>query len=100
MFINSLSCCRVSTRANGKAPAEDGGEGDSDVGVLTSLVFFLLQAACSALGRAQLLSGGFLPLQFLQVLVATTCLFFSFFVFLGLHLPHMEDPRLGVESEL
>ena len=26
-------------------------------------------------------------------------LFFFFFVFLGLHLSHMEDPRLGVKSE-
>ena len=28
------------------------------------------------------------------------CSFFGFFFFLGLHLGHMEVPRLGVESEL
>ena len=27
-------------------------------------------------------------------------LFFIFFIFLGLHLQHMEVPRLGIESEL
>ena len=28
------------------------------------------------------------------------CFILSFFVFLGMHLWHMEIPRLGVESEL
>ena len=35
-----------------------------------------------------------------ELLVLFVFIFYLFFVFLGLHLKHMEVPRLGIQSEL
>ena len=52
-----------------------------------------LKAILTALGKARLDGPGFI-LFYLFIYL------FSSFEFLGLHLQHMEVPRLGVESEL